>query len=117
MVDQTLVLAYITHKHTYGCVSKPVGHPGADFLSSHIYYSRILIVGYGYHIYSLKLLRVKFFKDFCLASKILSFKFLVLHRHLLLKAQKFYHEKLFLTEKSLNLEIFLSGYMVYILTD
>ena len=77
MADQTLVLAYITHEHTYGCICKAwlklAGHPGADFSPSHIYYSRILTVGYGYHIYSVKLLRVKFFKDFCLASKILSF--------------------------------------------
>ena len=38
-------------------------------------------------------LRVKIFKDFCLALKMLS---LVLHRHLetLVKLQKFYHEHL-----------------------
>ena len=65
---------------------------------------------YSYILYSLKFLRVKIFKDFedfCLASKILSLKILVLHRHLLknlAKPQKFYHENFFLKEKSLNLE-------------
>ena len=62
--------------------------------------------------YSLKFSRVKIFEDFedfCLASKILTLKILVLHRHLLknlAKPRKFYHENFFLKEKSLNLEIF-----------
>ena len=59
--------------------------------------------------YSLKFSRVKIFKDFCLASKFLTLKILVLHRHLLknlAKPRKFYHENFFLKEKSLNLEIF-----------
>ena len=71
-----------------------------------------MMLSYIPPVYSLKFSRVKIFedfKDFCLASKILTLKILVLHRHLLknlAKPRKFNHENFFLKEKSLNLEIF-----------
>ena len=60
-------------------------------------------------LYSLKFSRVKIFEDFCLASKILSLKILVLQGHLLKtlqKARNFPNENYFLKEKSPNLKNF-----------